>query len=446
MKHLVTRFLIATWFLGMVFVAMWEMPVQGQAEGDKAKQFFPLLVRYASVQVDPDFREYMALVETNGIYTVRGDGSALRQLTLPEPRVYGSRFSSDGTHIAFLQFQGLARAMLMNRDGSGLRPVLGQDSGHATEFKWSPDGRQLLVAVGGATNFSLYKADLEGNATPIWGVPFRSLEMFGWSPTGEYLYYYYASATAGRALWVVPTDGGIGHLVYKGYVTQVAWHPSGKDLVVIGEENEIVRGHLVSADGNHSSLLFEGEFSFHGWMKGGEVVLLQSSTNGNLYTVERDGSMTAITNSPVIYGGVDSGRTGVLYNTTEASYWHSFGEESPRYLLPIEANQYVTAPSLASDGSGLLFSLVFEGTIDTTDIYYVHLQQNHPPVQLPLTDDQGIWGATFLPFASQRAFAQRINTIPQSSIPVMVDAWLPSTTPLPLPNSFFQISEWRYLP
>lgn len=78
------------------------------------------------------------------IYSMKADGSDVRQLTNLQDDSYGPSYSPDGKLIAFAHGGGgKSDVYLMAIDGSGARPLTidGLDNSHP---HWSPDGRRVV--------------------------------------------------------------------------------------------------------------------------------------------------------------------------------------------------------------------------------------------------------------------------------------------------------------
>ena len=98
-----------------------------------------------------------------GIYTVNADGSGLRKLTDPPEGFWDSEpsWSPDGTKIAFTR--GSARRVdvfTMNADGTHLRKLTGKTEG-AYSPDFSPDGKRI-VFVGWEGGNKLYVMNADG--------------------------------------------------------------------------------------------------------------------------------------------------------------------------------------------------------------------------------------------------------------------------------------------
>jgi len=78
------------------------------------------------------------------IYSMKADGSDVRQLTNLQDASYGPSYSPDGKLVAFAHGSGgKSDIYIMANDGSGARPLTtdGLDNSHP---HWSPDGRGIV--------------------------------------------------------------------------------------------------------------------------------------------------------------------------------------------------------------------------------------------------------------------------------------------------------------
>jgi Tol biopolymer transport system component len=155
------------------------------------------------------------------IAVVNPDGSGLQVLTHERPAVrvsdYSPRWSPDRRQIAYLrpsyirgQAGGDAQIWLMNADGTHQRqlthlPKSGQIhfySGDGTQLDWSPNGRQIVFAVGYTGD--LYVVSVRtGVVTVLKRTGFFSVNWPTWSPDG---------------LWIAFVESPKGHLGDRGQI------------------------------------------------------------------------------------------------------------------------------------------------------------------------------------------------------------------------------------
>ncbi|MDW5595243.1 hypothetical protein VSS74_12910 [Conexibacter stalactiti] len=83
-------------------------------------------------------RGTIAFIRRGLLWSIRADGSGLRQLT--GKQASQPAFSPHGTKIAFVR---RGTAMVMNAGGGGLRALRALRD--TTQVRWSPDGRKLVV-------------------------------------------------------------------------------------------------------------------------------------------------------------------------------------------------------------------------------------------------------------------------------------------------------------
>jgi Tol biopolymer transport system component len=100
-----------------------------------------------------------------GIYTVNADGGGLRQLTDPPEGFWDSEpsWSPDGTRVAFTrgagERPGRPDVFTMNADGTDLRKLTGKTEGaHSPDF--SPDGKRIVfIGWEGGNKLAVMNAD-----------------------------------------------------------------------------------------------------------------------------------------------------------------------------------------------------------------------------------------------------------------------------------------------
>jgi Tol biopolymer transport system component len=179
---------------------------------------------------------------SQGIYIVPSDGSALprRITTLPDASAWQelARFSPDGSRIVYSEYRGghvtrrgsyvaeQAALFTVRPDGTDVRQVTPWGI-HATDADWSPDGRRLVFGaqpthIGNIGDVGIVDADGShlrdltgdhgltgiGNGDAVW---YEESFNPAWSPDGSTIVFVHASYTAERGfamgLQVMNPDG-----------------------------------------------------------------------------------------------------------------------------------------------------------------------------------------------------------------------------------------------
>ncbi|MFI5377954.1 MAG: TolB family protein [Tepidisphaerales bacterium] len=181
------------------------------------------------------------------IWTVKPDGSQLRQLSKPaaEEQDVDPAFSPDGSRILFTSTRGGSAGLWqMARDGTDARRVCDGDQGG-----WSPDGRQIVLRRGG----KLFTRDLAaGKDKLISPDGWEKCSGPSWNPDGASIAFAHLGAENANAVYLLPAAGGTPAKVYdKQGACQPRWAPGGKSLVYETET------HLctVNPDGTKNRLI-----------------------------------------------------------------------------------------------------------------------------------------------------------------------------------------------
>lgn len=122
-----------------------------RGDGSRVRQLTPDLLNAYEPAWSPDGKWVVFTAAASDLeedlYVIRRDGRGLRQLTSLPGREYMSAWSPDGRHIAFCrdsELFGTADVYVVERDGSALEGVTGSilDSEYAPS--WSPTGDRLV--------------------------------------------------------------------------------------------------------------------------------------------------------------------------------------------------------------------------------------------------------------------------------------------------------------
>lgn len=153
---------------------------------------------------------------TNGdIFTMRSDGSEVKNLTNNLATDESPAWSPDGTRIAFESDRsGDADIYVMNADGSNLSRLT-DDRGFEGNFSWSPDGTRIVyfsssseVSFFGDSNLMVMNADGSNkiSLTPQPG----DYSFLSWSPDGQHIVFQSSDSGENKAthLFVANINGG----------------------------------------------------------------------------------------------------------------------------------------------------------------------------------------------------------------------------------------------
>jgi Tol biopolymer transport system component len=203
------------------------------------------------------------------IYTMRADGSDLKQLTFDNFSSYSPAWSFDGKHITFLSQRDdgvnergvpLQRGYVMKSDGSGQRRFT-KDQEFVDAVSWYPKGDLVSVSIA-YTRYTLktYIMDLGGeiqNQFPefiIYGIP-------AWSPNGELIVFIDLGRVNCSQIVVAKADGSKQTcLIIDGInppksVGGAAWSPDGKYIIFSSNIDGDSDLYIVEADGSNLTKL-----------------------------------------------------------------------------------------------------------------------------------------------------------------------------------------------
>lgn len=205
------------------------------------------------------------------IFTVRPDGSGLRQVTHVGAGHSASipHWSPDGRRIAYVSDQlGSADVWVMRWDGAGNRRLLSDPGYDHFSPSWSPDGRRLVMSrcsqFLGTCSLATVRADGTSLRTLVGG-NWNFFEPV-WSPDGRWLAYGSDKGGYDYRLWVAHADGSGARTIGAARLGlgRPAWSPDSQKLLVTGDQ---VNGQLFSIrrDGTDRHPLTRGASIFGTW-------------------------------------------------------------------------------------------------------------------------------------------------------------------------------------
>ena len=183
--------------------------------------------------------------DTNGIWSIRADGSHLRQLTNAAAMEFDPTWSPDGSRIAY-------------RHQSG-------DDGSTEIYVMDADGSRQQA--------------LTRNDVADWGPD--------WSPDGRLIVWNSAVGTGGFSFYgyVIGPDGSGRRRITRHYIEYPAWSPDGSKVAFMAQEPGAVGSNpdynifVMDADGSHIRRLTtaDGEDGWAAWSQDGDQIVFSSA-------------------------------------------------------------------------------------------------------------------------------------------------------------------------
>jgi Tol biopolymer transport system component len=195
------------------------------------------LIAFSSgfILIDPDVEN------PSQVFTVRPDGSQLRQLThVPDGKHAGAPdISRDGSKIAYVSdVSGSFAVWAMNRDGTHQHRLFGRAGYDYFQPRWSPDGTRLLVTrchqIGFATPCDIVLTDSDGSPQRVLVGGGRVSGNATFSPDGKWIAFDSDRGGFIDAVWVMRVSGGRPTRVSAPNLEAFwpGWSPDGSRLTI----------------------------------------------------------------------------------------------------------------------------------------------------------------------------------------------------------------------
>lgn len=220
------------------------------------------------------------------LYTVRADGSHLRQLTdnpIPEQ---GAAWAPDGKSIAYIRLTGqgaLYRLFLNGRKPRLLFKETGSARGFILDPAWSPDGRRIAFSSARSGTPAIWTVGLDGTLTQVT----KTLSAHPtWSPNGRRLAYSGLGRDGHGKIFIVALDGSrkrdVSHAHDDG---SPVWSPNGKWIALRSSarerKGEVGSLEIVNPAGTVRKRLLTGQIGPVAWSPQSDAILVGKRAGAN---------------------------------------------------------------------------------------------------------------------------------------------------------------------
>jgi Tol biopolymer transport system component len=241
--------------------------------------------------------------DSGDIFTVRADGTDVRQLTSGPGAKGAPAFSPDGRRIAYREWRDGNDLIVVVDAGGGNRTILATNPSSASYctrggLAWSPDGSSLIFRVSSVCDrrYDLFIVPADGSA-PATKLLAPSIDgaHAAWSPNGTRIAVVGGEPGGVPGVYVVEvgSDGAIaGELTPRLIATMTGplsdsgpatWSPDGARLLFVSEAGDVA---VVGADGSGSGVLAAHGYNPR-WSPDGRRVAFHRTVDPSEYIDDR---------------------------------------------------------------------------------------------------------------------------------------------------------------
>jgi TolB protein len=226
------------------------------------------------------------------------DGENARVAVKSEHPIMSPAWSADGEWLAYVSFENHASSVFVQRIRTGERRQVSARVGHNGAPAFSPDGKQLALALGGSRgNLEIYVLDLATqNLVRITDDPAMDTEP-AWSPDGQTIYFNSDRGGAPQIYAVAPRAGASARRVSfdTPYAARPRVSPDGKLLALMIQEGNSSRVAVIDLASGQLTPLSRGPLDESPSFSPNGATLIYAGRErgqGVLATVSIDGQVT----------------------------------------------------------------------------------------------------------------------------------------------------------
>ena len=346
----------------------WETVDQFKQEGTeftiRYRQMFP--ASYELIAEPSIAGEILFMSDRDGdwdLYTVKADGTGLKQITKNNVDDWSGVYSPDGTKIAFDAKHGNAEGdiFVVDSDGENLKNLTSSFSEDAFAT-WSPDGNQIVFERKINDTYRLHIMNSDGSKVRLlnevntggWSIP-------AWSPIGSKIAFsgwmdgdteIYILDTQDNSITQITENEGIGD-------AWPTWSPDGKKIAYLSNSDGDIELFTMDPDGSNKEQITQNDWNEAepAWSRDGKRIAVTRHGDGvnslglsqsELFLIALDGSETL---GPITVGEQPNWKPFTSTNRTITS---------ARNKQIVESSNSITTPFIVGSGEEKAGDLSFQ--------------------------------------------------------------------------------------
>ncbi len=236
------------------------------------------------------------------LYVADQDGENAHKIMESRDPIMSPAWSPDSRQLAYVSFRNNRSAVVVQNLRTGNWREVSSEPGINGAPSFSPDGRKLVVTLGGAEgNLDIYTVDLRTRQRTRL-TTHRAIDTEGsWSPDGRYIYFT-SDRSGGPQIYRVPATGGDAErITFEGsYNARPRLSPDGKKLAVVHNDRGNFRIGIMDLERKDLLILSRGrQDESPSFAPNSDILIYATRVNGNgvLESVSADGMVRQKMNS-----------------------------------------------------------------------------------------------------------------------------------------------------